>query len=225
MDSFDRKKVPKIVSKLLSKERDQLLIEKRSRSDIVVGVPHHAPAGTPRLPCPDHSDSDENTGFIGRHLAEKLDCCSVIACNATIDPNKQLNSDYTKQIVSWTPRILIEIHGHGKIRSKFDVEISCGSSERSSYSEALADAINDRLVADKTFTDVSVCGRFSDIYFRATKTLTITDSRWLSYHIELSSRLRKPFSGQKGLPTDFAFRFCDHLAKTLAIKCSRKNPS
>jgi len=203
---------------LESTEQLHLIIEKRTRADIVVGVPHHAPAGVPYLPCPEHSDSDENTGFIGRHLAERLDCCSVIACNATVDPNKHLNSDYSRQIAAWSPRVLIEIHGHGKVRSPYDVEISCGSAEFSAYSEALAADVNRRLAADADFADVSVCGRFRDIYFRATKTLTITDARWLAYHIELSSRLRKPVAGLTGNPTPFAYQFCDHLAAALSEK-------
>jgi hypothetical protein len=185
---------------------------------MVVGVPHHAPAGAPRLPCPEHPDSDENTGFIGRHLAQRLDCASVIACNATIDPNKHDDSGYTRQIVAWQPAILIEIHGHGKVRSSYDVEISCGSVEQTSRSEDLAEAVNRHLSTDPQLADVSVCGRFIDLYFRATKTLTITDSRWLAYHIELSSRLRKPPSGLAGLPTAPALRFCEHLADSLLEK-------
>jgi len=203
---------------LESTEQSLLIRERRSRSDIVVGVPHHAPAGRPFLPCPEHQDSDENAGFIGRYLAERLDCCSVIACNATVDPNKHLDSDYTRQIAAWNPGILIEIHGHGKVRSPYDVEISCGSAELSTYSEALAADINHRLLGDERFEDVTVSGRFKDIYFKATKSLTITDERWLAYHIELSSRLRKPADWPLGKPTDFAYRFCDHLAAALSAK-------
>ena len=195
-----------------------LIVEERPRTDLVIGVPHHAPAGTPRLPCSEHGDSDENAGYIGRRLAEKIGCNSVIACNATVDPNKHLHTAYTKQIVAWRPRILIEIHGHGKVRSNYDVEISCGSSELTSHSEALADAINQRLASDGDIGDVSVCGRFSDIYFRATKTLTITDPRWFAYHIELSSRLRKPESGRRGKPTRLAYQFCDLLAAAIREK-------
>ena len=206
---------------LESTEHALLIIEERVHSDIVVGVPHHAPAGVPFLPCPEHSDSDENTGFIGRYLAERLDCCSVIACNATVDPNKHLHSDYALQIASWSPSVLIEIHGHGKVRSPYDVEISCGSAELTTYSEALAAGVKRRLSDDAGFSDVSVSGRFRDIYFRATKTLTITDSRWLAYHIELSSRLRKPAAGRTGRPTQFAYRFCDHLAAALSEKHKR----
>lgn len=201
---------------LESTEQSLLIVEKRSRADIVVGVPHHAPSGMPSLPCPEHSDADENTGFIGRYLAEQLDCCSVIACNATVDPNKHLDSDYSMQIAAWDPGVLIEIHGHGKVRSPYDVEISCGSADFTTDSEALAAGVNRRLAADDDFTDVSVSGRFRDIYFRATKTLTITDPRWLAYHIELSSRLRKPVNGLRGKPTRFAYRFCDHLAVALS---------
>jgi hypothetical protein len=203
---------------LESTDKSHLIVEKRSRSDIVVGVPHHAPAGVPFLPCPEHKDSDENTGFIGRHLAARLDCCSVIACNSTIDPNKYPDSDYTLQIAAWRPRVLIEIHGHGKVRTQYDVEISCGSAELTRYSEALAASVNRRLSADASFADVSVSGCFQDLYFRATKSLTITDARWLAYHIELSSRLRKPAAGPTGKPTQFAYRFCDHLAAALSEK-------
>lgn len=203
---------------LESTEQSLLIKEERSRSDIVVGVPHHAPAGTPSLPCPEHKDSDENVGFIGRRLAERLDCCSVIACNATIDPNKHLDSNYSLQIAAWHPRVLIEIHGHGKVRTPYDVEISCGSADFNDYSEVLAAGVNRRLSADERFADVSVSGRFQDLYFRATKTLTITDTRWLAYHIELSSRLRKPAVGLTGKPTQFAYRFCDHLAAALSEK-------
>ncbi|MGD9184168.1 MAG: hypothetical protein PVJ13_02490 [Desulfobacterales bacterium] len=205
-------------SMLESTEQSLLIIEKRNRLDIVVGMPHHAPAGVPSLPCPEHSDSDENTGFIGRYLADQLDCCSIIACNYTIDANKHLHSDYTMRIAGWRPSVLIEIHGHGKVRSKYDVEISCGSAELNTYSEDLATAINRRLSEDADLADVSVCGRFTDIYFKATKTLTITDARWLAYHIELSPRLRKPESGLTGKPTAFAYRFCDHLAGALREK-------
>jgi hypothetical protein len=205
-------------SMLESTQASRLIIETRKRVDLVVGVPHHAPAGTPYLPCAEHSDSDENTGFVGRYLADRLDCCSIIACNTTIDANKHLNSDYTMRIAQWRPGVLIEIHGHGKVRSRHDVEISCGSAEFTTYSEDLATAINRKRAADPAFADVSVCGRFSDIYFKATKTLTITDTRWLAYHIELSPRLRKPERGRTGLPTALAYRFCDYLAAALVEK-------
>ena len=205
---------------LESTARSLLIVERRSRSDLVIGVPHHAPAGTTTLPCKEHPDSDENAGFMGRHLAERLDCCSVVACNATIDPNKHLDSDYALQIIRWHPDILIEIHGHGKVRSPYDVEVSCGCAEQTGYAEDLAFAISQKIALDAELSDISVCGCFADIYFKATKTLTITDPRWHAYHIELSSVLRKPGNGLPGKPTARAFRFCDHLAGVVQTKFS-----
>ena len=203
---------------LESTEQSLLIIEKRSRRDIVVGVPHHAPAGVSQLPCREPRAADENAGFIGRHLAEKLDCCSVIACNYTIDANKHVRSDYTMQIAEWNPAVLIEIHGHGKQKSKNDVEISCGSSELTFYSEELAASICVRLADDSELAGIAVCGRFPDLIYKATNTLTITDGRWLAYHIELSPRLRKPEAGQTGKPTALAYRFCEHVAAVLREK-------
>lgn len=205
-------------SRLESTEQSLLIIEKRTRLDIVIGVPHHAPAGVPTLPCPEHSDSDENTGFIGRHVAKYLDCCSIIACNSTIDPNKHLDSDYAMKIAQWSPKVLIEVHGHGKVRSRYDVEISCGSAGQTKYSEDMAILIGRKLSEDDDFADVSVCGHFFDLYFRATKTLTITDGRWIAYHIELSPRLRKPENGLKGRPTATAYKFADYLAAAMLEK-------
>lgn len=201
---------------LASSEQSLLIIEERTRRDIVIGVPHHAPAGVPKLPC--HRNADENAGYIGRHLAERLDCCSVIACNYTVDVNKYLRSDYTMQIAAWTPAVLVEIHGHGKIKSKYDVEISCGSNQLTSYSEEIAGAIGRKLSGDDDLADVSVCGRFIDLCYTATKTLTITDARWIAYHVELSPRLRKPETGNAGKPAALAFKFCDYLASVLLEK-------
>ena len=100
-----------------------LIIEERGNNDIVVGVPHHAPAGKDFLPCPVHKESDENVGFLGRDVAEKLDCHSVIACNYTIDVNKCLSSDYIVQISKWKPAYLVEIHGYGKTKPNDDFDI------------------------------------------------------------------------------------------------------
>lgn len=88
-----------------------LIIEERKFKDIVVGVPHHAPAGTESLPCIAHPKSDENAGYLGRYVARNLNSCSIIACNYRIDVNKCLRSDYSMQIAQWNPKFLVEIHG------------------------------------------------------------------------------------------------------------------
>ena len=102
-----------------------LIIEKRGHTDIIVGVPHHAPAGVDQLPCPEHNKSDENTGFLGRYLAEILDACSIIACNYTVDVNKYFRTDYCMQIAKWDPKVLVEIHGHGSGKAKSDIFRCC----------------------------------------------------------------------------------------------------
>ena len=191
-----------------------LVIEERPRKDIVIGVPHHAPAGQATLPCPEHSDSDENAGFLGHYLAESLGCASIIACNYTIDGNKYLRSDYTMQIARWNPKVLVEIHGHGGRRARSDIEISSGSMDGDSHSQALADQLASILAGDEAFKDITICGEYEKIYFKASKSLTISNGRWLAYHLELPYVLRK--TGKKGeKPPELGYRFCDLLAKVL----------
>jgi len=98
---------------LLNEKKTFLLVEERINKTVVIGAPHHAPGGTKELPCPEHKAADENTGLIAHKLSELLQLSAVIVCNATIDPNKNLDTDYSKKILNWKPKFLIEIHGHG----------------------------------------------------------------------------------------------------------------
>src|SRR5438874_1842201 len=84
-----------------------LIIEERANKRIVIGVPHHAPAGAENLPCPEHPDADENAGFLGRYIAESLSCCSVIACNYPVDVNKFFRTDYSMQVAKWNAQVLV----------------------------------------------------------------------------------------------------------------------
>ena len=192
-----------------------LIIEERKSKDIVIGVPHHAPAGIDNLPCPEHRDSDENAGFLGRYVAEKLDCCSIIACNYRIDVNKYLRSDYTMQIAQWNPKVLVEIHGHSGKKAKNDIEISCGNSEKDKHSKKLAEKLSNRFSQNHGFSDITVCGEFDKIYFKANDSITIKDGRWIPFHIELPAKLRKPTDGNTGKPSAFAYTFCDYLVESL----------
>jgi hypothetical protein len=195
-----------------------LIIEKRESNKIVVGVPHHAPAGTTKLPCREHEESDENTGHLGHYLAERLRCSSVIACNYTFDVNKCLRTDYSMQIAKWSPATLVEIHAHsgkGKQHPN-DVEISCGSESRNKFSIALATKLKKALCESLEPDDLSINGNFRAIpkHLRATRTLTITNDRWLAYHLELAPKLRIPET-RIGRPPGIGFRFCDRLAEVL----------
>jgi hypothetical protein len=202
-------------SEALQSRNSSLLIEERLRKDIVIGVPHHAPAGTPTLPCPEHPDSDENAGFLGRYLAEKLDCCSVIACNSTIDPNKSGNSRYATQIAQWKPKVLIEIHGHGGKRAHFNVEISSGSTINDKYSDPMATKLAALIAGIPGLERLTIGGKYSELHFKASKTATITDSRWIAYHMELPPELRKSSGAPGAMPPDIGYKFCDAVKTAL----------
>ena len=193
-----------------------LIIEERETTDIVIGVPHHAPAGTTKLPCPEHEVSDENTGHLGHYLAERLKCSSVIACNYTFDANKCLRTDYAMQIAKWAPKILIEIHAHSGGRLAKDVEISCGSKSRNDHSVELATKLKGLLAGMPKLNEISINGDFDLIPggLRASQTATINDSRWLAYHLELAPKLRRPRT-KTGEPPAIGLTFCDKLADVL----------
>jgi len=200
---------------LESSEPSLLIIEERTSKHIVVGVPHHAPAGTPTLPCLDHKDSDENAGFLGRYIAETLDCCSIIACNYPMDVNKCLRSDYTMQIAKWNPKVLIEIHGHGEGSANYDVEISSGSSANDQYSSQLGTKLKEALASIDDLKKLSICGEYSKLRLKASSSVTIKDGRWVAYHIELPRALRKPSDSPAGKPPPIGYKFCDALIKVV----------
>jgi hypothetical protein len=189
-----------------------LIIEERVNDDIVIGVPHHAPAGNGRLPC--DRVSDENAGFLGRYIAEKLDCCSIIACNYEMDVNKSLESDYSLQIIKWRPKTLVEIHGYGR-NAHFNIEISSGASDNDIYSKQLADELSDRLSEVPQLMGMSVCGEYDKIYFQASRSATITDDRWIAFHIELPMTIRIPEDDLTGKPPRLGYQFCDCLVDAL----------
>lgn len=196
-----------------------LMIQKRDCTDIVVGVPHHAPAGQKTLPCPEHTDADENAGFLGRFLAEELNCCSIIACNYNIDSNKSDRSDYTSQILRWNPKVLIEIHGHGGKRADNLIEISSGSIDREQYSMKLSRSLNDFIKNEPEFEKlkekVQAIGEFKNLNYKASKTITITDRRWIAYHIELPPVLRKNDNDGFSEPPHFAYALCKEISRAI----------
>ena len=200
---------------LESVEPSILIIEERKRKDIVIGVPHHAPAGETTLPCIEHPDADENAGFFGRYLAERIGCCSVIACNYPVDVNKYFRTDYTMQIANWNPKVLIEIHGHGGQKARSDIEISSGGIDNEKFSMDLADRLLKSFSTLDELKSISVCGEYNEIYFKASSAVTISDGRWMPYHIELPPNLRKADNGVNGKPPKIGYQFCNFLAKAL----------
>jgi hypothetical protein len=182
---------------------------------IVVGVPHHAPLGTHKLPTLNKRSADENAGLVGIKLAEILDCSFIIACNYSFDVNKFRSSDYFRIIKQWQPQILIEIHGHGNCNAKYDIEISSGNIERNYLAQSLAENLIGLNSVYPDLAKYSISGDFKKIYFQATASKTINTDEWLSLHIELPLTLRKPCSGTDKTTNNLSDLFCNNLAESL----------
>lgn len=184
---------------LTTKRVTKFLKKDKKNSSIVIGAPHHAPGGVEELPCPDHKVSDENTGFIAWEISKSLKTHAAIACYAKIDPNKKLDTSYSKQIIKWSPKYLIEIHGHGGVNvDEKVIEISSGNAKRNRYSEKFASVLQKKFSAIDSLKNYTVNGNYNDIYFKAKGTATIIDNRWIPFHIELPPSLR--INEKKGLP-------------------------
>jgi len=196
-----------------------LIIEERKFKDIVVGVSHHTPAGIEKLPCPEHPESDENAGYLGRYIAEKLNSCSIIACNYKVDVNKFFRSDYSMQIAQWNPKFLVEIHGHGGKKAKADIEISSGNSENNKWSIELAKKLKKHCSKIENLRIFSICGKFENIYLKAIDSVTIKDGRWIPFHIELPPSLRKHQKSKIRKPPKIGYQFCNCLIESLKEIC------
>ncbi|MBS1761728.1 MAG: hypothetical protein JSR00_02530 [Bacteroidetes bacterium] len=202
---------------LINKTASILLIEERDNNEVIICAPHHTLGGVKDMPCPEHTDGDENTGFIARQLAEQIKSSSVIACNYRIDPNKNLTTDYSTQIAKWKPKYLIEIHGHGaRKRDNFCIEVSSGKIERNEISKLFATTLKNKFRDNDILKDYKVCGDFNHIYFKAAKTATIIDDRWTPIHIELPPSIR--LDKDSNLPT-FAAEFIKYLNETISEIC------
>jgi hypothetical protein len=203
-----RQSKEEIDSILSETQKENLLIIQGNEQRIVIGVPHHAPLGVSNLPNQEHPDADENAGFLGADVARLLDCNCIIACNARKDPNKNKETDYSQQILSWKPRLLVEIHGHGGKRARFDIEISGGAVERNDWSLAMEERLKKKMSAEPLLKDFTVSGDFKQINLKATKSYTITASEWAALHIELPKKIRET--------PEIYLSFCKMLAESVS---------
>ncbi len=162
---------------------------------VVVGAPHHAPAGVRRLKC--DRRSDQNTGLLAWRVAELARVPIVIVTNADADPNKSLDSEYSKAVASYGPRVLLEIHGHRSKKARFDVEVSAGCADRSEHLTNFVAAFTRGMTSDPELKDLSVSGDFERIHFKATDTVTMRSPIWLGLHAEFPLSVRK----QRGHPS------------------------
>ena len=187
-----------------------LVLEEGKRRDLLVGAPHHAPAGVENLPG---RVSDENAGYLACYLAKQLGCTSVVMVNGVGDPNKSWDTEYAMAISAREPRLLLEIHGHGGRSAWADVEISAGSREREHDAIQLAEELKKQMQQYAPLKELSVAGAWDRIHFTATKAVTINTDRWRSLHLELPAALR--IEGEGKLPPEAGYLFCDALAVAL----------
>lgn len=200
-----------ITDRLAEQNNEDLISQKRPREEIVIGAPHHAPAGIEKLPA--SRPADENTGFLTFEVAKSLNCPFVIAVNAERDPNKRLDTEYSKAVAQLAPKYLVEVHGHGKGKAKANIEISAGSQERNHHSKLLACLLRDAFKEHTELNELDICGNFHEIYFKATKSPTIQHHKWIGIHIELPPSLRKANDSVE-LP-EVGQQFCSCLAAAL----------
>lgn len=119
------------------------------------------------------------------------------------------------QVAKWNPKVLIEIHGHGGKKAKHDVEISSGSSENDVYSRRLEAELIGKCVDNDELKSLNISGQYSSLYFKAGGSVTISDGRWIAYHIELPPRLRKSSDCPSGKPPEVGYKFCDALERAV----------
>jgi len=211
----------KIDDILHCKELSILAMEERVSNGFVVAVPHHAPLGVGSLPCPEHPVSDENAGLLGAYTARLLDCPFIVACNYFIDANKDTSSDYFRKIASWQPAVLVELHGHRGEDANHDIEISCGSINRNGWSTKLATAIGGKMKQHEGLNPFNISGDFKQIFFKASKSLSINTDRWLAFHLEIPKSIR----AQASLYRPFCEILADSLIEILPDENLLGNPA
>ena len=170
----------------------------RSPTHLVVGAPHHAPAGVRRLKC--DRVADQNSGLLAWQIAQAARVPVVIVTNAEEeDPNKSLDSGYCEAVSSYEPNILFEVHGHGGGRACFDLEVSAGSSTRAVHAATFADALSDQMIQHPILGGLTVSADFDAIHYKARYTATMQTERWLGIHVDFPLMVRKR-GNRRGLP-------------------------
>jgi hypothetical protein len=185
-----------------------LLSEIVPASSIIVAAPHHAPKGSKKMFC--DRNADENAGFLAAWLAQILNCSCLIASRYFFDPNKSMDSDYFKFIEKINPELVIEIHGHGAKLANYDIEISAGP-QLPLFAKGFAQKLLNLTKKDALLKAYSISGDYHKIYYTAQYSLSITDDRWKSLHIELPPKLRR--SPDYDLPPPAGFLLMEYIAQ------------
>jgi hypothetical protein len=185
-----------------------LITDIAPESRIVVAAPHHAVKGIPKMLC--NRNADENAGCLALYLAQILKCSYIIANRYFIDPNKENHTDYFRFIEFLNPKLVIEIHGHGNRKAAFDIEVSSGPLDQQ-FARDFATHLAPLIDNSPELKYLSLSGDYQNIYYTAQYSLTITDDRWHSLHIELPPDIRKSPASQE--PPQKGFLLMDKIAQ------------
>jgi hypothetical protein len=147
---------PVLLGLLTSKDCLVVLTHGKAPYRVIFGVPHQAAVGTPII-CEKSNNgkgraSDENAAsfaLVAFSLLKDHDipCKLVIAAHPTnTDPNKDVNSDYCKEVFREPAELLFECHG-AKSQRKLDLELSAGQnalSDRKAFGEFVASTLKNQ---------------------------------------------------------------------------------
>lgn len=117
--------------------KNKLLVRSNSNKPIIViGAPHQAPPHIGTI-CTPKRTSDIDSGILAKEIYDNLEIPAklVIMDEATgIDPNKDINTPYSKEILNSGAKLLLEIHGQSN-RNKHPLEFSAGKNDLSQVSK------------------------------------------------------------------------------------------
>jgi hypothetical protein len=214
------------------------VLEHGTRTDVVLGVPHHAPVGVDRIALERPQGSriaDENAVLYAlvcfSALAEHgVGCRLVVASQARDhDPNKDAGSPYCRAALPERARVLVECHGAGA-RAPHDLELSAGRNRGAdplAIGRGLAAALGVGFpVAAQTRPGTAQAllldagGRESPTMLRfpalRTHSLLAADARGIAaLHLEAKLRFRSA-GPRNGSPTRSGERLGHALARVLA---------
>ena len=121
--------------------------------------------------------SDQNAGILAWAVATALAVPAMIVTNAESDPNKSLESEYSKIVASRRPHYLLEVYSHGGKNAWFDIEVSSGSLARQPYAKRFGGALEEEIAAEPELCRLTKSADFRKLFFKAAGTATMFTGR------------------------------------------------
>ena len=221
--SKEQKVHPALLRLLSSKDQLIVLGCGKPAYDVVIGVPHHAPAGVKTI-CENRRPADENAASYAlvaySALQERGVACKLVIAAHPLgsDPNKDRGSAYCEAVFKEATGLLLECHGMAVTRDR-DLELSAGSNtyaDTRHFGELLFSALQQRYalaVQQRPGSREAVIYKpqgdpaKGSLEMPATKTasLKMADEKKIpALHLEAKPRFRKHRGGKSGITDDGA---------------------